>query len=75
MVTVVPSNRYTRRPFHSHRRSARASRARPTEQAAVEGAATAGHEALAEACRELEASQHAVERLYARWQELEAKRG
>jgi ATP-binding cassette subfamily F protein uup len=44
-------------------------------QAAVERAATAGHAALAAACRELEAAQHAVERLYARWQELEAKRG
>jgi ATP-binding cassette subfamily F protein uup len=44
-------------------------------QAAVERAATAGHAALAEACRELEAAQHTVEGLYARWQELEAKRG
>jgi ATP-binding cassette subfamily F protein uup len=44
-------------------------------QAAVERAATAGHAALAAACRDLEAAQHAVERLYARWQELEAKRG
>jgi ATP-binding cassette subfamily F protein uup len=44
-------------------------------QAAVERAATAGHAALAAACRELEAAQHAVERLYDRWQELEAKRG
>jgi ATP-binding cassette subfamily F protein uup len=44
-------------------------------QAAVERAATGGHAALAAACRELEAAQHAVERLYARWQELEAKRG
>jgi ATP-binding cassette subfamily F protein uup len=44
-------------------------------QAAVERAATTGHAALAEACRELEAAQQAVERLYTRWQELEAKRG
>jgi ATP-binding cassette subfamily F protein uup len=40
----------------------------------VERAATAGHVALAEACRALEEAQQAVERLYARWQELEAKR-
>ena len=44
-------------------------------QAAVEAAATAGHAALAAACHDLEAAQHAVEHLYARWQELEAKRG
>ena len=44
-------------------------------QAEVERAATAGHVALAEACRALEEAQQAVERLYARWQELEAKRG
>ena len=44
-------------------------------QAEVERAATAGHAALAEACRALEEAQQAVERLYARWQELEAKRG
>jgi ATP-binding cassette subfamily F protein uup len=43
-------------------------------QTAVERAATAGHAALAEACRQLEEAQRAVERLYARWQELEAKR-
>ena len=43
-------------------------------QAEVERAATAGHVALADACRALEEAQHAVERLYARWQELEAKR-
>jgi ATP-binding cassette subfamily F protein uup len=43
-------------------------------QAEVERAAAADHAALAAACRELEASQQAVERLYARWQELEAKR-
>jgi ATP-binding cassette subfamily F protein uup len=44
-------------------------------QADVERAATAGHVALADACRALEEAQHAVERLYARWQELESKRG
>ena len=44
-------------------------------QAAVEKAATAGHTALTEACRLLEEAQHTVERLYHRWQELEAKRG
>jgi hypothetical protein len=36
IVTVVPSNMYTRRPFHSQPRSAWASKARPTEQAAAE---------------------------------------
>ena len=44
-------------------------------QAEVERAATAGHVALADACRALEEAQHAVERLFARWQELEARRG
>ena len=44
-------------------------------QAEVEGASTQGHQVLAYACRALEDAQHAVERLYARWQELEAKRG
>jgi ABC transport system ATP-binding/permease protein len=43
-------------------------------QAAVERAATAGHVALTEACRALEEAQGTVERLYARWQELEEKR-
>jgi ATP-binding cassette subfamily F protein uup len=42
-------------------------------QAAVEGAASAGHVALADACRALEQAQAEVERLFARWQELEAK--
>jgi ATP-binding cassette subfamily F protein uup len=45
-----------------------------TRQAEVERASSAGHVALAEACRALEEAQHAVERLYARWQELEALR-
>jgi ATP-binding cassette subfamily F protein uup len=43
--------------------------------ARVEASATAGHVALQEACRALEVAQAAVEGLYARWQELEAKRG
>jgi ABC transport system ATP-binding/permease protein len=46
-----------------------------TRQAAVELAATAGHVALAAACRELQEAQHAVELLFFRWQELEARRG
>jgi ATP-binding cassette subfamily F protein uup len=45
------------------------------QQAAVERAAGAGHVALTAACRALEEAQGAVEKLYARWQELEAKRG
>jgi ATP-binding cassette subfamily F protein uup len=44
-------------------------------QSAVEQATTAGHVALAEACRALEEAQQTVEKLYARWQELEARRG
>jgi ATP-binding cassette subfamily F protein uup len=44
-------------------------------EAEVGRAATAGHEALAEACRALEEARREVERLYARWQELEARRG
>jgi ATP-binding cassette subfamily F protein uup len=44
-------------------------------QAAVAEVAGAGHVALADACRALEDAQRAVERLYARWQELEGKRG
>ena len=51
-----------------------AEEATAARQAEVERAATAGHAALADACRALEEAQHAVERLYARWQELEAKR-
>jgi ATP-binding cassette subfamily F protein uup len=43
--------------------------------AKVEAAAGAGHVALQEACRALEVAQATVEKLYARWQELEAKRG
>jgi ABC transport system ATP-binding/permease protein len=41
----------------------------------VERAAGAGHIVLTDACRALEEAQRAVERLYARWEELEAKRG
>ncbi|HJT79489.1 MAG TPA: ABC-F family ATP-binding cassette domain-containing protein, partial [Gemmataceae bacterium] len=44
-------------------------------QAEVERAATAGHHALAEACRALEEVQRAVEHLYTRWQELDARQG
>jgi ATP-binding cassette subfamily F protein uup len=43
--------------------------------AEVERAATAGHLALADACRALEDAQRTVESLYARWQELESRRG
>ncbi|MBX9582308.1 MAG: ATP-binding cassette domain-containing protein [Gemmataceae bacterium] len=45
------------------------------KQAAVEAASAGGHAALAAACQGLEDAQRQVERLYARWQELEAKRG
>lgn len=45
------------------------------KQAAVEGASTAGHVALHEACEAMEAAQQEVDRLYARWAELEEKRG
>jgi ATP-binding cassette subfamily F protein uup len=44
-------------------------------QAEVNRAVTSGHAALADACRALEGAQRAVELLYARWQELEVKRG
>jgi ATP-binding cassette subfamily F protein uup len=44
-------------------------------EAEVERAATAGHVALTNACKALEDAQQAVERLYERWQELEARRG
>ncbi|QEL13914.1 hypothetical protein [Limnoglobus roseus] len=43
-------------------------------QAEVERAATAGHAVLTEACRVLEEAEQAVAKLYARWEELEAKR-
>ncbi len=44
-------------------------------EAAVERAATVGHVALTDACRALEEAQRAVASLYARWEELELKRG
>ena len=44
-------------------------------EAVVERASNAGHVALTDACRALEEAQRAVERLYARWEELEGKRG
>jgi ATP-binding cassette subfamily F protein uup len=43
-------------------------------QVDVERAAGADHVALADACRALEEAQKDVERLYARWQELESRR-
>jgi len=43
-------------------------------QAKLEQAANTGHVALADACRALEMAQQAVEKLYARWEELESKR-
>jgi ATP-binding cassette subfamily F protein uup len=42
-------------------------------QADVDAAAVGGHTVLAEACRALEEAQQEVERLYARWQELEER--
>lgn len=44
-------------------------------QTQVERAASAGHVVLGEACRALEDAQRTVGRLYARWEELEDKRG
>jgi ATP-binding cassette subfamily F protein uup len=41
----------------------------------VEKASSASHTVLAEACRTLEEAQRRVEQLYARWQELEEKKG
>jgi len=43
-------------------------------EASVQEAATAGHVALAAACQQLEEARQAVERLFARWQELESRR-
>jgi len=43
-------------------------------EADVQRAASAGHVVLAEACRALDLAKAEVERLYARWQELEARR-
>ncbi len=45
-----------------------------THHANVEAAATKGHAALTAACQALEVAQKVVEKLYARWEELEAKR-
>jgi ATP-binding cassette subfamily F protein uup len=42
--------------------------------AVVEQSATAGHAVLADACRAMEEAQRTVDRLYARWAELEGKR-
>jgi ATP-binding cassette subfamily F protein uup len=44
-------------------------------EADVQQAATTSYVALAEACRALDLAKAEVERLYARWQELEARRG
>ena len=52
-----------------------AERAVTEREAAVQQASTSGHQVLTEACRALEEAQHTVERLYARWQELEARTG
>ena len=46
-----------------------------TRHAEVEQAATAGHAVLTAACRAMEDAQHTIEGLYARWAELEDKRG
>jgi ATP-binding cassette subfamily F protein uup len=44
-------------------------------EAAIGTVPPSDHAALTAACKALEAAQAAVEKLYARWQELEAKRG
>jgi ATP-binding cassette subfamily F protein uup len=44
------------------------------QHAAVEKASTAGHVALAEACKLLEDAEQKVSKLYNRWAELEAKK-
>jgi ATP-binding cassette subfamily F protein uup len=47
-----------------------------TAEAALSNPATiADHAAMAAACQRLDAAQAEVARLYARWEELEAKRG
>ncbi len=43
-------------------------------EAAVESASVGGHLAMTDACKALEKAQKNVEKLYARWAELEAKR-
>ncbi len=45
-----------------------------TRHADVERASTAGHAILSDACRAMEDAQREVDRLYARWTELEGKR-
>jgi len=45
-----------------------------TREAEVQNAASGDHTVLAAACRALEEAQAAVEKLYARWSELETKR-
>ncbi len=45
------------------------------KQAEVEAASTGGHAKLTAACQALETSEAKVAALYARWEELEAKRG
>ena len=50
-------------------------RLRAREAAAHDPAIASNAAELAARCRALEDAQHAVERLYARWAELEAKRG
>ncbi|MCE9532674.1 MAG: ABC-F family ATP-binding cassette domain-containing protein, partial [Planctomycetes bacterium] len=45
------------------------------KQTAVEMASVGGHLVLIDACKELEEAQRHVEKLYARWQELETKQG
>lgn len=44
------------------------------KSAEVEAASTRGRDALTQACQALESAQKTVEKLYARWQELEARR-
>jgi ATP-binding cassette subfamily F protein uup len=44
-------------------------------EAEVQAAANKGHDAITSACKALDEAQKKVERLYARWQELEAKKG
>jgi ATP-binding cassette subfamily F protein uup len=41
----------------------------------VEASSAAGHVKLQQACQALQDAEQAVEALYARWQELETKRG
>ncbi|HUR54727.1 MAG TPA: ABC-F family ATP-binding cassette domain-containing protein [Gemmataceae bacterium] len=52
-----------------------AEEAAAAREADVQAAATKGRDAIASACKALDEAQKTVERLYARWQELEAKKG